>query len=232
LALTPQNQEVFFREVDEELRREQLTGWWRRYGVLMILAVVLLLAALGGYLWWDSERAKARDAASEQFSTALDSVAAGNAAAATKTFDEMAAGDNAGYRALSQLALAGQKLDAGDAAGAAKAYDAIAADQKVSQPVRDLALLRGTAAAFDQLKPEQVIERLKPLAVAGEPWFGSAAEMTAAAWIKLNQPAKAAPLLAALAKDKQVPESIRARAERLASSLGASPAADVAPEKE
>ena len=37
MALTPQNEETFFREVDEELRREQLGSFWRRYGRLLLV---------------------------------------------------------------------------------------------------------------------------------------------------------------------------------------------------
>ena len=47
-----------------------------------------------------------------------------------------------------------------------------------------IALIRQTALEFDQLKPEEVIARMKPLAAPGEPWFGSAGEMTALALVK------------------------------------------------
>ena len=73
---------------------------------------------------------------------------------------------------------------------------------------------------------------LKPLAVSGNPWFGSAGEMVAAAYIKMNKPELAGPLFAAIAKDEQVPETIRGRATRIAGALGADAIAQPATTKE
>jgi hypothetical protein len=107
-----------------------------------------------------------------------------------------------------------------DLKGAAAAYAAIAADMSVAQPFRDVALIRQTASEFDTLKPEQVVDRLKPLAIEGKPWFGSAGEMTAIAYLKMNKNREAGMLFAAMAKDEGVPESIRSRSVQLASVLG------------
>jgi hypothetical protein len=65
-----------------------------------------------------------------------------------------------------------------------------------------------------------VITRLEALAKPGEPWFGTAGEMTALAMIKQNKRQQAAQLFAAIARDKGVPETIRARAMQVAGSLG------------
>jgi hypothetical protein len=77
-----------------------------------------------------------------------------------------------------------------------------------------------TALEFDSLKPEEVISRLEPLAKTGNPWFGSAGEMTALAMLKQGKKAEAGRLHAAIAKDQTVPESIRQRSVQIASSLG------------
>jgi hypothetical protein len=99
-------------------------------------------------------------------------------------------------------------------------YREIAGDSSLPQPYRDAALIRQTALEFDSLQPQQVISRLEPLAKPGNPWFGSAGEMTALALIKQGQPAQAAQLFAALARDRSVPDAIRARSVQIASTLG------------
>ena len=58
------------------------------------------------------------------------------------------------------------------------------------------------------------------LAQPGNPWFGVAGEMTALAHLKANEPAKAGQIFIAIAQDRTVAESLRARAEQMASSLG------------
>ena len=79
---------------------------------------------------------------------------------------------------------------------------------------RDLALIRQTTIEFDALKPQQVVDRLKPLAVEGAPWFGSAGELVAIAYMKMCKPELAGPMFAAMAKDENVPQSIRSRARQ------------------
>jgi hypothetical protein len=96
----------------------------------------------------------------------------------------------------------------------------MADDSGLPDPYRNAALIRGTALQFDQLKPQDVISRLAPLAKPGEPWFGSAGEMTALAMIKQGNSRQAAQLFATISRDQNVPETIRTRAQQLASSLG------------
>ena len=99
-------------------------------------------------------------------------------------------------------------------------YTAMSADKGLEQAYRDLALVRATALEFDALKPDQVISRLQPLAQTGQPFFGSAGEMTALAMLAKGQKTQAGQLFAKLAADKDVPETIRSRAVQIASSLG------------
>jgi hypothetical protein len=87
----------------------------------------------------------------------------------------------------------------------------VAADSSAPQAYRDAATVREVALNFDKLPPQQVIDRLKPLAVPGNP--GSAAR--ANWWPGLSQAGHAdlaGPLFAAIAKDKDVPDTIAPRA--------------------
>ncbi|WP_380872634.1 hypothetical protein ACFB49_35520 [Sphingomonas sp. DBB INV C78] len=220
MALTPQSGDAFFREVDEELRREQIGSFWRRYGRFVAIAVLLGLAAFGGWLYWQHRQKVAADAASEQMTQALMKIGDGQFAAATPSLDKLKAEGNPGYRGAAALTEAGIAMERGDTAGAVAAYKAVTADKNAPQAFRDLALVRMTAAQFDTLPPAQIIEQLKPLAIAGSPWFGSAGEMTAIAYVKMGKPELAGPLFAAIAKEEGAPASIRERAGRLAMTLG------------
>jgi hypothetical protein len=232
LALTPQNEDAFLREVDEELRRDQMGQLWRRYGRLGIVLLVLGLAALGGFLWWQSEQQKKAGQDGELLTQAIDDLGQGKQAGVQAKLDTLAASPREAYRAAAKLTKAAMGGEKADVKGAIAQYKLVADDPALPQPFRDLATVRRTALEFDILPPAEVVARLKPLAVSGNPWFGSAGEMVAAAYIKMNKPELAGPLFAAIAKDEQVPETIRGRATRIAGALGADAIAQPATTKE
>lgn len=215
-------QDGFLREVDEALREDQMVGALQRYGKPVGFAIVAGLLALAGYLYWDHTQKQASADRSERMVLAMEKAAAGPASAdgALKEFDALAKDGSAGSTAAAALTAAAIRAQQGKVEEASKAYAAIAADSSAPQPFRDLATLRDVAMRFDALPPQQVIDRLKALAVPGNAWFGSAGEMTGLAYLKLNKPDQAGPMFAAVAKDKAVPESLRARARLLAGQLG------------
>ena len=59
--------------------------------------------------------------------------------------------------------------------------------------IRDLATVRGTMIEFDSMKPDEVIARLQPLAEPGKPFFGSAGEMTGMAHARQGRPRRRRP---------------------------------------
>lgn len=220
MASTPPTNEAFLREVDEELRRDELQSLWKRFGRWAIGAVVLVLAAWGGWIFWQDRQTKAAGIEGEQMSKALDDLQSGDQPAAEAALKTLSSSKQEGYRASALMTQASLALQKGDAKGAATKFGAVAADTSIAQPWRDAALVRQTAAEFDSLKPEQVVTQLKGLAVKGSPWFGSAGEMVAIAYLKMGKPELAGKLFADIGKDETVPESIRSRAVQMAGSLG------------
>ena len=103
---------------------------------------------------------------------------------------------------------------------ASQTYARILADDAMPQVYRDAALLRQTSVDFDKLKPEEVISRLAPLAKPDHAFYGSAAELTAAAMIKQGKRDQPGHLFAAIAANQNVPETLRARSVQIAGTLG------------
>lgn len=229
MALTPQNSDAFFREVDEEVRRDQFIGFWARYGRTVIAAIVAALAGLGGWLWWQHSQAQSAGADGEALTAVIQQVGTGKAAEAKPGLDMLVMSSRDGYRAAAKLVQAAGALETNDMKAAAAAYGAIAADASLPQPFRDLARVRQTTLEFDALPPAQVIARLKPLVAAGNPWLGSAGELVAAAQIKAGDRRAAAATFGLVAGDEGVPQTVRARAARLASGFTAAPVAASAP---
>jgi hypothetical protein len=220
LAIKPVDNESFYREVDEELRREQLTGTWKRYGMWIVAAVLLFLAAIAGFLYWQQQQERRAGEHGEQLTALFEDIQAGKTKGAEGKLDALAKEGGAGYRAAALLTKADLAVTQGNEAAAVAAFRQVAEDEDVAAPWRELALIRQTAAEYDKLPPATVIQRLQPLAQAGNPWFGSAGEMVAVAHLKQQRPQQAAAIFAAMAKDESIPESIRSRALQMAGALG------------
>ena len=220
-------QDVLLREIDEAVRQDQLADAARRYGRPVLAFVVAGLAAFAGYLWWHARQETRLEEASEGLVRALDQVDAGNLDAGVKVLVPVADGGDEGAKAASHLLKAGIALQQGRKPEAIKLYAAVAADADAPRPYRDLAAIREVAANFDAMKPEEVVSRLKPLAVPGNPWFGSAGELVGIAYLKQGKTELAGPLFAAIAKSKDVPDSLRSRARQMSGLLGVDAVGDV-----
>jgi hypothetical protein len=220
LAVTPQTNEAFIREVDEELRRDQLASMGRRYGLMIGGAVALVLAVLGGVLLWQNHQRALAGEQGEKFARLFDTLGSGDVKSAQAPLAELAGSSIAGYRALAQFTQADLLLQKDDLKGAAAKFAAVAADTAVGQPLRDLALIRQTSAEYDTLAPGIVVARLKRLAIKGGPWLGSAGEMVAIAHVRMNKPGLAGALFGDIAADQRVPETLRQRAVQMAGALG------------
>lgn len=220
MALPTDPADTFVREVDENLRRDQLREKAQRYGGWIVAAAVLFLAAIGGYLYWQNQQGQQAATDSEAMSAALDKVGSGNIKGAAADLVPLSESSNDVTRATALLGRASLAVQQNDRKAASDIYKQVAADEDLPQPYRDLATVRGAMVDFDSMKPDDVIARLKPLVEPGKPFFGSAGELTGMAMLAKGDRAGAGQLFARIAADRQVPESIRNRAVQVAGSLG------------
>jgi hypothetical protein len=213
-------QDVFLREVDDALREDQFKSILTRYGVPIGGAIAAGLLALAGYLWWDNSTKQAAGERSEQATIALDKLEAGNAAAALADLEPLTKDGSDGSKAAAAMTRAAILVQQGKTEEGTKAFAAIAADPGVPQAFRDLATIREVSLRFDAMTPQQVVDRLKPLAVPGNAWFGSAGELVGMAYLKMGKPDQAGPLFAAIGKNTEVPTTLRTRMRQVAGQLG------------
>ena len=221
-------QDGFLREVDEALREQEMLAALKRYGRMVAIAIVIVLVAVGGYLWWEHSRAAARGERGEQLTLALDQVEGARLDVAKAQLAPLAASSSAdGSQAAAQLLQAGILAEQGKIAEAVNGFAAVASDDTAPRPYRDLATIRQVALGFDGMPADQVVARLKPLAVPGKPFFGSAGELLGIAYMKQGHNDLAGPLFAAISRDKTVPETLHRRARQMSGLLGVDAVDDV-----
>jgi hypothetical protein len=211
-----------FREVDEEVRREQLKKLWDRYGNYVVAAAVLLVAAVAAwraYMWWEAKKAAETGAAFEAATTLAE---AGKRSEAEAAFAKIAADGTAGYRHLARMREAAE-LAQSDVKAAIAAYDQIAADRAVGPVLQDLAALRAGALLIDSGALEEAQRRLEPLAANDRTFRHTAREfLVLAAW-RAGDATAAKRWFDLIMTDAQTPAATRSRVEMLmALGVGAS----------
>ncbi len=220
MAITPDNNQAFLREVDEELRRDQIAGFGARYGRWVVAGVLVALAVLAGVLYWRHHQRVLAGEQGERLATAYDALGTNRPADAAAPLAQLSTSDADAYRALAKFTQADILLQERKLPAAAAKFGEVAADASMAQPFRDLALIRQTAAQYDTLRPQVVIDRLRALAVPGNAWFGSAGEMVAAAHLRMDRRDLAGQMFGRIARDEATPDSIRQRAVQMAGVLG------------
>ena len=207
-----------FREIDEELRRDNLLKLWKQYGKYVVAAVVLALVIAGAIVAWREHAAAQRRAESAKYSSALAFARAGKDADAAKAFAALAK-EGGGYGVLAAFADAEILAKSGDQKAAAAEYERLASNAGLDPAFRDLATLLAISHGFADMDPKTVVERLKPLTASGNPWRASALDLTAAAKLKEGDRDGALAIYKQLADDLTAPQGLRARAAELAAAL-------------
>jgi hypothetical protein len=200
------------REIDEELRREQLLKLWERYGIHLIAAAVLVIAGIGGYKYYEHRRLLAAEAAGVRLAIATREAATAKKAEAQKALEDIAAKAPAGYALLARLRLAAALRDAGKSAEAAAAFEAIAKAGSIDPLLSDYAQLQAAMLLADSANWTEMQNRLNSLAADGNAWRFSARELLGLAAHKAGKTAEARVEFQRLLGDRGTPPSISERA--------------------
>ena len=230
MAQPPDITDTFVREVDENLRRDRLRDFFKQNTGWLIGGVVLFLALSGGIIWYQQHREQVAEKHVEQLAEIYKDIGVGNTAKIAPRLDDLSNSESKGVKASALFTRAAFAIEQNDQKLAVSIYQKIADDSSLPDAYRNAALIRETALQFDQLQPQQVIARLQPLTKPGDPWFGSAGEMTALALIKQGKSSEAGQLFAAIAKDKDVPQSIRERSIQISGTLGVDASSALGPQ--
>ncbi len=204
------------REIDEELRQDQLTQLWKQYGMYIIGGAAMIVASVSGYKGWESYDLSQRETLGTRYLAANSIALEGDLAGALAQFAAIARDGTAGYKSLSQFRSAGLLAQNGDFGAAALSYSALASDPVTPDSYRELATL---LAALNQISasedPGPVAGSLMDISQGASVWRYAAQEISAMAYIGAGDVDKANEVLSRLISDQSTPQGIRTRAEEL-----------------
>jgi hypothetical protein len=212
------NNDALFREVEEELRREQFQKLWERYGTYIIAAAALIVVSVGGVKYWESHKLAKAQSAGAEYEAAVALAASGKTEESAKALQKIAESGPAGYAALAELSLAGADLKAGKRQEAQAIFDKIAT-QGGDPILVDFAKLQAVALRLGEADFADIKTRLTPLMSDDSSWRYIARELLGTAAVKAGKLEEARTTLAPLLVDPQVPQSAVERVRRVMSSI-------------
>lgn len=207
-----------FREIDDELRRDNWAKLWARHARSIVVGVLLLALIAVGVIVWRGYRESESVAQANRYAAALSLARQGKEAEAAKLFGVLAR-DGGGYGLPAAFHEAELLAKSGEQAAAAEAYERIARSSAFDREYRDLAVLLGVMHGLSDGDPNAAVERLAPLTASGNPWRATALDLTAAAKLKAGDRGGALDIYRQLADDLAAPRGLRARAAEMAAAL-------------
>jgi hypothetical protein len=204
----------FFREVDEEVRRDKAIEIWTKYRHVLIGLAVLIVAATGGWRLYTHYRDQAAEAAGAKYEAAAKLSRDGKSAEAAAAFDALSKTAPKGYTSLARLRAADERA-ASDPLAAIKAYEELAADPGVDPAFKDFAKLRAAMLRVDSDDPLEFERKFAPLASDSFAYHHQIRELLGLAALKRNAFDTAERWFDGIISDTRAPPGIRMRAEAL-----------------
>jgi len=211
------NPESFIQEVTEEVRRDRLFSWMRRYGWIAALVILILV---GGAAWREWSLVQRQAEAQALGDRILDALDIQDAAARSQALAGIEAEGEAG--ALVALLAASEAPDAAARIAATERLEAVASDSALPPYMADLAALKLVLLRGSEIPPEGRIAALEPLAGPGRPFRPLVLEQIAYAEIEAGRAEAALDRLRGLLQDAEASADLRRRASQLIVALGGS----------
>jgi hypothetical protein len=211
----------FIREVNDELRSDQMRLVWQRFGRILIGIAVLVVIGTIGKVSYDYWRDAEASAAGDRFLAALTLAREGKSEEALAALTELEKDGFGSYPVLARMRSASLLAET-DAAGAVNAFTAISKDTSVPQALRDAARLRAAYLLVDTGTYEQVSAEAEQLATPQSTLRHSAREVLGLSAYKHEDYARAKEWFDAIINDSESPRNVANRAQMLLDLIAAS----------
>lgn len=208
-----------FREVEEDLRHEQLRSLWDKYGIYVLGACMGVVLAVAGLQGWKYYQRSASEGAGARYLQAVELVDAGKVAEAEMIFAEIAADGPGGYATLARFQKAASLAVQGEKDAALDEYVHLANDGSLSDLMRGLANVRGALILVDTGSRDDVEARLAKLNTRDNPWRNTARELLGLAAYKAGDMATADRLYNEIVGDPAAASNVKQRAQIMLSLL-------------
>jgi len=207
------NDESFFREVDEDYRRDQTAKFFKTYGAYLVAGAFIILAIVGGYKYETQRRAAEAARGGDALSSAINLIDAGNRDEAEKALGTLAGSGPGAYRVLARLHAAAESVANRQLGSALEDYRGVAADDAAPPALRDFARVQIAALSVDKESYESLARQLDAFRSGTSQWRFAAKEILGLAAYKEGKKDEAEQLYREIMSDGDAPAGMRQRAQ-------------------
>ena len=213
------------REVEDELRQDQLKKLWDAYGTYIIGAAVAFVVSVGIYQQVASSKIAAAQAAGARYEAARSLAVENKPTESAAACAEIAKSGPAGYATLARLQSASVAVKADKAADAVVAYDAVANDSAADAVSRDFARMQAAALRLGVADWTEMQNRLNVVTDERNAFRANARELLGLAAQKVGNVDDARKLFLQVIGDGKASQALKDRVSGYMSALmAASPA--------
>ncbi len=208
-----------FREVDEDLRRDNAAKVWKKYAPFIIGVAVVVILGVGGLQVWRAYDLDQRGKLSDQFAVVLDAAAKGDNASAQEALRDLSDPASGSYPGLAAFEDARLRANGGDIDGAIAIWDRLAETSSLGEGLQTAAVILSVLHQIDSGDAQGLRQRLDPLTIEGQAYRAAALELSALLALREGDQEAARTLYGTLADDRSAPAGARARATQMLAAL-------------
>jgi len=209
----------FIEEVTEEVRRDQLYGYLRRYGWIAVLVILLIV---GGASWNEWRKAQA-EAKAEALGDAIIAALLENDPVARLEAVTAVTAETPSANAVLDMIAAAELSANDDPEGAAARLNALAENGDVPQVYRDIAGFKSLLMQAASLDLDARRAGVSALAIPGNPMRTLAEEQLALIEVEAGETEAAITRLQAVLIDAETSAGLQQRAMQVIVALGGEP---------
>ena len=209
----------FIEEVSEEVRRDRLYNFFRKYAWVGVLTVLIIV---GGTAFLEFKKATAKSKAEEVGSAVMKALEGSDEKERAKLLASIEV-TNPEVKSIVAMLKAAEETTLQNYAAASKSLKAISEDLSTAQIYRDIAEFKFLLLSHDRIEDSLLLTGFEELASAGNPFRLLAEEQIAIIKLKNRENDTAVAKLRSILKDAELTDTIRQRVTQLLISLGIDP---------
>jgi hypothetical protein len=209
----------FIEEVSEEVRRDRLYNFFRKYAWVGVLTVLIIV---GGTAFLEFKKATAKSKAEEVGSAVMKALEGSDEKERAKLLANIEV-TNPEVKSIVAMLKAAEETTLQNYAAASKSLKAISEDLSTAQIYRDIAEFKFLLLSHDRIEDSLLLTGFEELASAGNPFRLLAEEQIAIIKLKNRENDAAVAKLRSILEDAELTDTIRQRVTQLLISLGIDP---------